>query len=88
VVVAIPTGRTAGKEMPRVGQADRIGQGLTLDAFPLIAWGTGDTRVVSRLRERVAAAQADIGAPDPLGHDRTVAQFVMEGGDDDREPQG
>ena len=61
----------------RIGRVDRIGQRRTVHAFHLIADGTGETRLLARLRARVAAAQTDIGAPDPLGDERGIAQLVM-----------
>jgi hypothetical protein len=47
----------------------------------LIARGTGEARILSRLRARVAAAKADLGAPDPLGDDaeREIARLVVAG---------
>lgn len=63
----------------RIGRVDRIGQRRTVHAFHLVAEGTGETRILSRLRARVATARADIGAPDPLGDDeRLVAQLVID----------
>jgi superfamily II DNA or RNA helicase len=62
----------------RIGRVDRIGQRRTVHAFHLIADGTGETRLLARLRARIASAQADIGAPDPLGDERAVARFVIE----------
>ena len=62
----------------RIGRVDRIGQQRTVHAFHLIARGTAEATLLTHLRERVAAAQADIGAPDPLGDERTVTRFVME----------
>ncbi len=62
----------------RIGRVDRIGQRRTVHAFHLIADGTGETRLLARLRARVAAAQTDIGAPDPFGDERLVARLVME----------
>jgi superfamily II DNA or RNA helicase len=62
----------------RIGRVDRIGQRRTVHAFHLVAWGTGETRLLARLRARVAVAQADIGAPDPLANDdRATAQLVI-----------
>ena len=62
----------------RIGRVDRIGQRRTVHAFHLIAGGTGETRLLARLRARVAVARADIGAPDPLGDDeRLTAHFVI-----------
>jgi len=53
----------------RIGRVDRIGQQAAVHAFHLIAQGTGEPRILARLRTRVAAAGADLGAPDPLGAD-------------------
>jgi superfamily II DNA or RNA helicase len=50
----------------RIGRVDRIGQAQTVHAFHLIADGTGELRILRRLRERIDAAKAAIGAPDPL----------------------
>ena len=71
----------------RIGRVDRIGQSRTVHAVHLVARGTGETRILARLEARVAAAQADIGAPNPMGADeeRTVARLVITGAvnDDD-----
>ena len=62
----------------RIGRVDRIGQRHTVHAFHLIASGTGEARLLARLRTRVASAQAAIGAPDPFADDeRRAAQFVI-----------
>ena len=62
----------------RIGRVDRIGQRRTVHAFHLIADGTGETRLLARLRARVAVARADIGAPDPLEDDeRLTAHFLI-----------
>ena len=66
----------------RIGRVDRIGQRRIVHAFHLIARGTAEARLLAHLRERVTAAQDDIGAPDPLGDERAVARFVMETIDD------
>jgi superfamily II DNA or RNA helicase len=65
----------------RIGRVDRIGQARTVHAFHLIAADTGETRILSCLRARVAAAKADLGAPDPLGDDaeRAIARLVVAG---------
>jgi SNF2 family DNA or RNA helicase len=65
----------------RVGRVDRIGQQRVVHAFHLIAGGTGETRILARLRERLAVARAELGAPDPLGEEdeRVVATLVMTG---------
>jgi hypothetical protein len=65
----------------RIGRVDRIGQQRTVHAFHLIARATGEARILSRLRERIAAARTDLDAPDPLGGDaeRTVARLVIAG---------
>ena len=63
----------------RIGRVDRIGQQRTVHAFHLIAGGTGESRLLARLRARVASAQAEFGAPDPFADDeRQVAHLVME----------
>jgi hypothetical protein len=62
----------------RIGRVDRIGQRRTVHAFHLIAVGTGEMRLLERLRTRVARAKADLGAPDPLDDERHLARLVME----------
>jgi len=57
----------------RIGRVDRIGQRRTVHAFHLIATGTGEPRILQRLAQRIAAAQAEIGAPDPVGIDDELA---------------
>ena len=64
----------------RIGRVDRIGQRRTVHAFDLIAAGTGETRLLARLRARVASAQADVGAPDPLTDERAIARLVTGAG--------
>ncbi|MCU1383971.1 MAG: hypothetical protein JWL71_2668 [Acidobacteria bacterium] len=66
----------------RIGRVDRIGQRRTVHAFHLVAAGTGEMRLLRHLRMRIASAQADIGAPDPLSDERMIARFIMETGDD------
>jgi superfamily II DNA/RNA helicase len=62
----------------RIGRVDRIGQQLTVHAFHLIAAGSGESRLLTRLRARVASAQAEFGAPDPFSNDeRQAARLVM-----------
>ena len=70
----------------RIGRVDRIGQQRTVHAFHLIATGTGEPRILQRLTQRIAAAQAEIGAPDPLGIDDelAIARLVMGEAFDDR----
>lgn len=65
----------------RIGRVDRIGQRRTVHAFHLIATDTGEPQILLRLRARIAAAQADIGAPDPVGMDEelAVARLVISG---------
>ena len=76
----------------RVGRVDRIGQRKTVHAVHLIARATGECRVLSRLRSRLAIARQDIGAPSPLGADiadiddidiQAVARWAITGGTDD-----
>ena len=57
----------------RIGRVDRIGQRRTVHAFHLIATGTGEPRILQRLAQRIAEAQAEIGAPDPVGIDDELA---------------
>jgi superfamily II DNA/RNA helicase len=74
----------------RIGRVDRIGQQRTVHAFHLIARDTGEARILSRLRERIAAARADIHAPDPLGDDdeRSIARLVVSGDSHDDDDDG
>jgi superfamily II DNA or RNA helicase len=51
----------------RIGRVDRIGQTRPVHVFHLIANATSEVRLLGRLFARVAAAQAEIGASDPLG---------------------
>jgi hypothetical protein len=51
----------------RIGRVDRIGQQRRVHVFHLIAAATSEVRILEQLVSRVARAQADIGAPDPLG---------------------
>ena len=51
----------------RIGRVDRIGQRRAVHAVHLIARGTGEMRVLERLRAKLAAARGDIGAADSLG---------------------
>ena len=51
----------------RIGRVDRIGQHRTVHAVHLVASGTGETRILQRLRARVAQADRDVGACDSLG---------------------
>jgi superfamily II DNA/RNA helicase len=62
----------------RIGRVDRIGQRRTVHAFHLVAAGTGEMRLLGRLRARVAAAKTAIGAPDPFDDERQIARLVME----------
>jgi superfamily II DNA/RNA helicase len=69
----------------RIGRVDRIGQRRRVHVFHLIARDTGEIRIMDYLRERIAAAQADIATPDPLGniesvHDEVaIARLIMAG---------
>jgi len=70
----------------RIGRVDRIGQRRTVHAFHLIATATGEPRILRRLTQRIAAAQAEIGAPDPVGIDEelAIARLVIGEAFDDR----
>jgi superfamily II DNA or RNA helicase len=63
----------------RVGRVDRIGQRRRVHACHLVAAHTSETRILDRLRTRIADAQSAIGAPDPLGHDneRAIARIAV-----------
>jgi SNF2 family DNA or RNA helicase len=67
----------------RIGRVDRIGQTRTVHAFHLIAGGTGEPRILARLRARLAVARAEFGAPDPLGDDEdgAMARLAVAGED-------
>ena len=67
----------------RIGRVDRIGQARVVHAFHLVAAGTGEMRILDRLRSRLAIASIDIGAADPLGEEATVARLVITGGESD-----
>jgi len=69
----------------RIGRVDRIGQHRTVHAFHLVALGTGEPQILLRLKARIAAAQSDIGAPDPVGLDeeRALARLIVCGERDD-----
>ncbi len=70
----------------RIGRVDRIGQRRTVHALHLVARDTGETRILDRLRMRIAQAQADVGAADPLGSrdaDLATARLVIDGTADD-----
>ena len=56
----------------RIGRVDRIGQRRTVHAFHLVSAGTGEEGLLSQLRERIAKAQSEIGAPDPFGSEPTA----------------
>jgi hypothetical protein len=62
----------------RIGRVDRIGQRRTVHALHLIARDTGEARLLDRLRARIARAQMDVGAADPIG-ERAVARFLIDG---------
>jgi superfamily II DNA or RNA helicase len=65
----------------RIGRVDRIGQRRVVHTFHLIAARTGEPRILERLKNRVARARADIGAPDPFGGDeeRAIMRAVLSG---------
>jgi len=50
----------------RIGRVDRIGQRRTVHAFHLVAAGTGEQRLLEGLRDRIARARTEVGAPNPL----------------------
>ena len=64
----------------RIGRVDRIGQRRRVHAIHLIARDTNECEVLERLRVRVARAQNDVGAADPLAavNERTIAQLMID----------
>lgn len=50
----------------RIGRVDRIGQRGRVHVMHLVADGTAECRLLTRLSTRVSQAHARIGAPDPL----------------------
>ena len=54
----------------RIGRVDRIGQQRVVHAWHLVARGTAETALLARLRLRVDAARAAVGAGDPIGAHR------------------
>jgi superfamily II DNA or RNA helicase len=65
----------------RIGRVDRIGQARAVHAIHFVAAGTGEARILTRLRARLDRARADVAAPNPLGSD---AAFDDAGADDER----
>src|SRR5262245_22372653 len=68
----------------RIGRIDRIGQSRTVHVFHLISKGTGEERILDRLKRRVQQARHDIAAADPMAFDeRELAGLVSasESGD-------
>jgi superfamily II DNA or RNA helicase len=66
----------------RIGRVDRLGQRRTVHAWHLVARATGEVAILDRLKGRLAAADAAVGAPDPLGshsEERVVARLVITG---------
>jgi superfamily II DNA or RNA helicase len=62
----------------RIGRVDRIGQERRVHAIHLVARGTRETALLSRLHERLAQARASLGAPHPLGdEERRSAEVVV-----------
>lgn len=77
----------------RIGRVDRIGQLRTVHAVHLIARDTAETRILHRLRSRIAVARTAAGAPDPLGtggtgeSEQSVARLVIDGEAPEIEPR-
>jgi superfamily II DNA or RNA helicase len=62
----------------RIGRIDRIGQSRTVHVFHLISKGTGEERILDRLKRRVQQARQDIAAADPMAFDeRELAGLVI-----------
>jgi superfamily II DNA or RNA helicase len=71
----------------RIGRVDRIGQHRPVHAFHLIAAGTGESRILDRLRARVARARVDFGSADPLDADEEPTARVVIGGSAPQQPE-
>jgi superfamily II DNA or RNA helicase len=73
----------------RIGRVDRIGQRRTVHAVHLIAHEAGESRILDRLKTRMARARADIDVPDPVGADeeRAVAASIVGGRVDSVQPR-
>jgi superfamily II DNA or RNA helicase len=66
----------------RIGRVDRIGQMRTVHAIHLVARGTAETRVLDRLKARIARAQEEIAAANPVEDvERSIARRVIERND-------
>ena len=71
----------------RIGRVDRIGQGRSVHVFHLIARGSGEPQLLSRLQSRVARVRGDVGGAGPLGiagvagdaDDSAMARWVIAG---------
>jgi superfamily II DNA or RNA helicase len=66
----------------RIGRVDRIGQAHTVHAFHLVAASAGETVVLDRLRARIAVAESEVHAADPLSdrtHERAIARLLFSG---------
>ncbi len=63
----------------RIGRVDRIGQRRVVHAVHFVARETVESKILDRLRDRIARARHDIGAPDPLGLDdeRAIARLAI-----------
>jgi superfamily II DNA or RNA helicase len=62
----------------RTGRVDRIGQSRTVHIFHLIARDTGESRILERLKARIARVRQDITAADPtMDAERAAAEAVM-----------
>jgi superfamily II DNA or RNA helicase len=72
----------------RIGRADRIGQRRTVHAFHLISRGTGEARILERLRCRIARARQDVGAADPVdgADEERVARLILGSASDPTKP--
>jgi hypothetical protein len=67
----------------RIGRVDRIGQRRSVHVVHLIARGSGESQVLSRLQSRVARVRADIGGADPVG---PVSAAEIEDAENTRDP--
>lgn len=71
----------------RIGRIDRIGQSRTVHVFHLISNGTGEERILNRLKRRVQRARQDIAAADPMAFDERELAGLVIGSESDEGPQ-
>jgi superfamily II DNA or RNA helicase len=71
----------------RIGRIDRIGQSRTVHVFHLISKGTGEERILDRLKRRIQQARQDIAAADPMAFDEHELVGLVIGSESGEGPQ-